>query len=351
MGETQQYRLDQPNCSSGIYNISKVNHTNIYSDVGTNGINGENCLGVNSINNTINMNGQMHYNLLNFPSTSNGINNHDIRFQGHHHGHAGVVVSAPRVYTSYPGPSTSWASSGNRQRLNTRPSWSGNKTISGGVKKPKRIRTAFTSQQMMELENEYARARYLDRGRRIELSDILNLNERTIKIWFQNRRMKEKKDKTETAEEAEATSTTEPTLEAVPPVIMYDPYPHNGIFSREVYVEQYPGVSAGMSLPPQNNLVPFVQNGHDATFNQYPTFIVDNNVQLPEHLDMQYREVNMSLAECHINEKDDKSKIDIINSSPQPGTSSNTSDASTNDFNGQNWDLSWIRSINMDDDF
>lgn len=354
--ETQQYRLVQPNCngSGDIYNLPKVTHTNIYTGSSdTNSINGENFVSFTGANNNINMNGQMHYNLMNYPSTSNGINHHDIRFQRNHHDHVGVVVSTPRVYTSYPNPnpSTSWASSGSRQRLSTRPAWSGNRTNSGGVKKPKRIRTAFTSQQMMELETEYARARYLDRSRRIELSEVLNLNERTVKIWFQNRRMKEKKDKTETAEEAEATSTTEPTPAVASPVIMYDPYPHNGVYSREVYVEQYPEVSAAMPLSPQNNIIPLVQNGHNAAFNQYPTFIVDNNVQMGENFDMQYREVNMNLAECQISDKADDSKIEVINSSPQPGTSSNTSDASTNDFNGQNWDLSWIRSINMEDDF
>ncbi|XP_028170701.1 homeobox protein Hox-A3-like [Ostrinia furnacalis] len=71
-----------------------------------------------------------------------------------------------------------------------------NKVVNG-VKKQKRNRTAFTSHQMVELEQEYARARYLDRTRRIELSTILGLNQRTVKIWFQNRRMKEKKDRLE----------------------------------------------------------------------------------------------------------------------------------------------------------
>lgn len=79
-------------------------------------------------------------------------------------------------------------------RFITRPNWI--KPNSTG-KKPKRIRTAFTSQQMMELEQEFSRTRYLDRPRRLELAVQLNLNERTIKIWFQNRRMKEKKDQNE----------------------------------------------------------------------------------------------------------------------------------------------------------
>lgn len=85
-------------------------------------------------------------------------------------------------------------------------------------KKQKRVRTAFSTEQIRTLERTYLRHRYIDSERRAELAKTLNIGDKCIKIWFQNRRMKEKRESSESSYESSSeTGNDTPTVPSSPP--------------------------------------------------------------------------------------------------------------------------------------
>uniref|UniRef100_A0A8V5GAG0 Uncharacterized protein n=1 Tax=Melopsittacus undulatus TaxID=13146 RepID=A0A8V5GAG0_MELUD len=73
--------------------------------------------------------------------------------------------------------------------------------------RPKRTRTSFTAEQLYRLELEFQRCQYVVGRERTELARQLNLSETQVKVWFQNRRTKQKKDQNRDAEKRSATTS------------------------------------------------------------------------------------------------------------------------------------------------
>jgi len=111
---------------------------------------------------------------------------------------SGIVTSVPSRGTSRSPPLSQRHHQ--HQRHSPKPTLAGEETAKHKVQKyasseqRKRPRTAFSQDQVRSLESEFSRNKYLTVGRRVELSKDLGLTENQIKIWFQNRRTKWKRE-------------------------------------------------------------------------------------------------------------------------------------------------------------
>ncbi|KAF2366787.1 Homeobox domain [Trinorchestia longiramus] len=67
-------------------------------------------------------------------------------------------------------------------------------SLTGRTRTRDKYRVVYSEHQRLELEKEYNFNRYITIKRKTELADSLALSERQIKIWFQNRRAKDRKN-------------------------------------------------------------------------------------------------------------------------------------------------------------
>ena len=69
--------------------------------------------------------------------------------------------------------------------------------------KKRRKRTIFTSDQLKRLESEFRRQQYLVGSEREQVAAELTLSEAQVKIWFQNRRIKWRRENNLNSEEGQ----------------------------------------------------------------------------------------------------------------------------------------------------
>ncbi|CAL9684982.1 unnamed protein product [Knipowitschia caucasica] len=80
----------------------------------------------------------------------------------------------------------------------------------GKTRTKDKYRVVYTDHQRLELEKEFHYSKYITIRRKAELASQLSLSERQVKIWFQNRRAKERKMNKKKQQQPASSTTTPP---------------------------------------------------------------------------------------------------------------------------------------------
>ncbi|XP_073402523.1 NK1 transcription factor-related protein 2 [Dendrobates tinctorius] len=120
--------------------------------------------------------------------------------------------------------------------------------------KPRRARTAFTYEQLVALESRFRSSRYLSVCERLSLALTLHLTETQVKIWFQNRRTKWKKQQPPGSSEGRGCGT------------------HNCSSPGQQFLPPLPAFSCPVQLPSSTNhhLPPFPRLFFSPSSNNLP---------------------------------------------------------------------------------
>ncbi|XP_034638171.1 homeobox protein CDX-1-like [Trachemys scripta elegans] len=106
-------------------------------------------------------------------------------------------------------------------------------TSTGKTRTREKYRVVYTDHQRLELEKEFHYNRYITIRRKSELAANLRLSERQVKIWFQNRRAKERKlmKKKMTHFDGTSLSSMQSDSGSVSPIPGHNPQTHSEMSS------------------------------------------------------------------------------------------------------------------------
>ncbi|XP_070834461.1 homeobox protein vent1-like [Chaetodon trifascialis] len=111
----------------------------------------------------------------------------------------------------------------------------------------RRVRTKFTPEQISRLEKIFNKHKYLDAGERVKTAQKLGLTETQVRTWFQNRRMKLKRE----VQDYLAPQVPPAMFQPLPPVQYYGmggQRPHYPATGQAVY----PQLVLQQQMPPRH---------------------------------------------------------------------------------------------------
>ncbi|KAM9795177.1 homeobox protein CDX-4 [Neosynchiropus ocellatus] len=126
----------------------------------------------------------------------------------------------------------------------------------GKTRTKEKYRVVYTDHQRLELEKEFHYNRYITIRRKAELAVNLGLSERQVKIWFQNRRAKERKLIKKKMGQSDGSGGS---VHSDPGSVSPLPVP-GSLSPSDIHVSLYP--------PPPMNTLPSIRNIQQVTVTQ-----------------------------------------------------------------------------------
>lgn len=130
------------------------------------------------------------------------------------------------------------------------------------IKTARRLFT--TSSQLIALEQEFAENQYISRKRRAELAVEVNMEYVRVRVWFRNRRVKERRIN------PVASNQTVKSSEPIPPVILTEPrQPMISLAPKQPVISPAPNPSIFGTLPHLMNGLPTAVSQNFNNWNHY----------------------------------------------------------------------------------